>query len=479
MSDQTSEPVLERYLVMWRENTTSEWRPDMEYSSGSEAAELAKQLNSKWKSEGYTSRARVVKVMRGIKTWQDREQWRLDTGKYRPVPWAGKGPSQHYCHLSTDKPGHVAYTPDSTWGDKDRQRRVRASAYIIQFLGGAAPKETLDAWARACGDEPPKFEVLFAASEDDIERVYTLGNGGPTNSCMAHPASSFKGCYHPCRVYAAGDLQVAYTATGPLDDDDTTITARVLVWPEKKQFGRFYGYPDKTAPLKEWLQAQGYSYGEMEGAKLLRVAYYRRFYLPYLDGCNTVTDRGPYLQISTNGEFEGSRTDGLSEEGGPICPCCEERCSEEDMIYIDARGESICDSCYSDSDYRPCQHCAEIHSEGSEVHGLGWTCDGCLKQHYILCDDCGEWYQSDDIAGSTSDGESICDRCYSNGDYWRCDECGEIFTSRDTQHQRGQYEFVCDGCHDPEKDDGDAYVPAPRIEDAGQTELPLASHAGD
>ena len=71
-------------------------------------------------------------------------------------------------------------------------------------------------------------KIKIAMDADTIEKVYSKMNG--PSSCMAHPYTAYdtKLPQHPVRMYAAGDLGVAYMTQGG------RVTARAVVWPEKK-----------------------------------------------------------------------------------------------------------------------------------------------------------------------------------------------------------------------------------------------------
>lgn len=262
-------------------------------------------------------------------TWESREQGRLLSGYYKPVPWADKlAPIPgHYVHLSTEQPGLVAYTQDANRGARDVQTVIKPGRYLTRFYPELKSHEIRD--LQSAIHRPAQLQ--FAASADEIERVYL---DGPT-SCMSRSASSYDGHCHPVRVYGDSDLQLAYVV-----NDEGKPTARALVWPAKKLRSRIYGDQPLLAQL---LEDAGYEAGELAGARIRRIDDGPAVIMPYIDGsqCFDVIDAnwlvigGPYLADATTGRAFLEET--------ATCPHCDECVREGDMSEVD--GEYWCDAC--------------------------------------------------------------------------------------------------------------------------------------
>ena len=110
----------------------------------------------------------------------------------------------------------VAFTEDAAKGAADRQTRLKVGVYLTRYFGDVLSSDAIRDIATAFTAEREEHTIMFAATADEIERVYTSG----PHSCMAHAASDYASSIHPVRVYAAGDLQVAYI------ERDGNITAR-------------------------------------------------------------------------------------------------------------------------------------------------------------------------------------------------------------------------------------------------------------
>lgn len=216
--------------------------------------------------------------------WEAREQERFATGVYKPVPWA-KDPEwmeisnlkrfrHHYIHVSASGT-NIAYTPDEKYGLRDRQVATSPAKYFSKCSINPALAERL---CRIWEASIKKDLLFFAATREEIRNVYESGpdscmKGQPRRWYPDHPDLP-----HPTEVYAAGDITVAYIKR------DERITARVVVWAERKIYGRFYG--DDSSLLKNILDGNGYQEGMFIGARLLKIPYaaHRDWYcMAYLD----------------------------------------------------------------------------------------------------------------------------------------------------------------------------------------------------
>ncbi len=267
--------------------------------------------------------------------WELREEARFALGDYQAVPWAHDLPAitGHYAHLSSDKPGLIAYTQTPAKGEADRQTQIRPGRYLTQYYPDLSAKEV----RRLSNGVAKPATLAFAHTADDIEKVYLDG----PQSCMSRPAGSFASPCHPVRVYGDSDLALAY-AMPP----SGSPTARALVWIAKKRFGRIYGDEDL---LERLLAGAGFERADFSGARIRRIAAdpddSEQVVMPYIDCCRSfdIVDEH-WLRIE--GRYDACRTDGIGllVEKSP-CACCEEHFSE----LHDVGGESWCDGCRDNS----------------------------------------------------------------------------------------------------------------------------------
>lgn len=257
--------------------------------------------------------------------------------------------------------------------------------------------------------------VMFAATSDEIERVYLEG---PT-SCMSHELSEYDSHVHPVRAYGAGDLQVAYI------ERDDNITARALIWPEKNTYGRLYG---DEVRLGEALQKLGYVYdGEgFRGARLLKIYNdeHDGWVVPYVDYCTWAEEQDKFLILG--GGKRGvwlQYTNGLSveveeEEQGEYCHYYEEyRHEATSEVIINERGHTVC-WCHSAIEYNAfwCPHLGSYVSDDigidvdDELRSPAW-----VNKYAGYCDFTDRYFLSEDLL-TTADGCQISKEHFKNMD---------------------------------------------------------------
>lgn len=269
--------------------------------------------------------------------WKARELGRFADGTYRALPWADLPAltltAEHFAHVSTEDGAKIAYTQDAAKGAGDIQTRVKPGRYLTQFYGDVFDAPTI---ARMAAEFDNQFgenlTLSFAVTADEIEDVYTSG----PSSCMSHSACRYSSDVHPVRVYAAGDLQLAYL------EREGKITARALVWPANKVYSRVYGDEVRLCDL---LETAGYERGSIEGARLERIEESGGFVMPYIDEADGCQDCGGHLKIG-GGRINCGNTNGLSGSG-TVCEACGDEVDEDDCRRNDG-GEVFCDCCYLD-----------------------------------------------------------------------------------------------------------------------------------
>lgn len=404
------------------------------WDTGAEASAYAKEQNDAAKRYLRGTRYRVKKIPDAeAEGWKEREAGRLASGEYQPVPWQDMfwNIPEHYCHLSKSKPGFVAFTPGASFGMADRQLRMRAGRYLRKFYSVPLSEADIAEWAAKAGHEAAPAGLQFATDPDDIVEVYLNG----PRSCMAHEADHYADG-HPCRVYGAGDLAVAYINRGVADyeDDDARVTARVVCWPEKKWYGRIYGDITRLKPL---LEAEGYTRASVfEGARLIRIKYGNgQFVCPYMDDDNDfVEDNGEYLIVREFGEMSTKNEGGVTAW---MCPNCEDYADRDESMYIEDAGESWCDYCTTNYAHM-CWDCGEYHNHSALITANDeYVCERC-EDNYTYCGGCEEYYPNGEVTHQAADGGVVCDGCAEAGER---QPCGVVSLP-------GQDDCACNECVD-------------------------------
>jgi hypothetical protein len=347
-------------------------------------------------------------------SWKARELGRFLDGTYKGLPWDFEPWSavlmglDHYAHVALDDPSKIAYTPNSEFGQADRQQRRRPGRYL-ELIG--CPDVQL--WAARYAAANEKLEVKFAETADEIERVYLNG----PSSCMSHNASDYESNCHPVRAYAAGDLSVAYLEN---PDNPGRITARAVCWREKKIYNRIYGDEGRLSLL---LQAMGFecvfnSFGDatgkdgasFAGARLLKLEHDDTYVMPYLDGLNCVDDNGEFFIIKKFGEYVATETCGILESSRRRCDSCGERIDDEHTYTIN--DSSWCENCYSENTWS-CDHCEERFEtdDNSILFEDNWWCTHCADRHLARCNDCEEYFRAGDLRRTEDTDTDVCLNC--------------------------------------------------------------------
>lgn len=407
-----------RFLVVygmqdWPKEDWQEIDDRYDFESGADAADASKQLNAKCREREspwrYAVRRKIVESP--DINWRQVAQSRFETGEWTPAPWANEEWAKgrhldHFVHLSKCDATQLAYYPTEADGIRDAITRITPGKYLQRFFDNVLDSQQIAHWVCKIDND---VELLFATTEDEIEAVYASG----VNSCMSHSVSSYQtDGYHPVRIYAAGDLSLAYLKR------NKKICARALVWPERKKVGRIYG--DETR-LMNALRAEGYEeqdWYSLRGARLLKKEYGSGFIMPYIDGCNNYGEHPDGIHLQIGGPHSATYTNGLDHdpsEDREVCPHCEEDYDEEDGVYIDSAGETWCLQCARDDATR-CDDCMDYVSNGSSrsctvVRGGDDICGHCLENSYIYVDNVNEYVHQDDTA--------------------TCEDCNQVFLTND------------------------------------------------
>jgi hypothetical protein len=270
-------------------------------------------------------------------------------------------------HISMKQPHLMAYTQNDTKGEGDYQTVASPGRFLQQYFGHALSADAIRTLATHLS--PPQSELRLARTEDEIERVYTVG----PESCMhatRMDGDRLRTPYLPVRVWARckPPLAVAY-----MEDGDGRITARTLADPERKTYLRIFG--DETR-LRLLLEREQYSQSsDMLNNREVRLDWYdEKVVFPYMDGgsddvytdyigCDTGvienTRGGPY-RLTPN-KYPGSNPDGYArlydeaeeDDDRVTCGNCGELYHEEDeggpVIVSNYITEQWCGECFSES----------------------------------------------------------------------------------------------------------------------------------
>lgn len=328
--------------------------------------------------------------------WRAREVQRMHRKDYRMLPWAGSNwwidayPiwKDHYPHASLERPGYIAYTKNEEDGAKDKQSMLRPGAYLNKYftrhmeIYGLNQKQIVDQFMTMYGP----IDVKFATTEVDIVKTFDRG----PQTCIAY-GKRWPKDIHPATIYAAGDLAIAY-----IGDLDGKVSARAVVWPERKIHSRIYG---DVARLTQGLTRLGYQWSPPIGARLKRVQLeateYKNgripegcFVAPYIDKKNqqggghlSVMDKDDHLVICVDNE-PGSHHCGLAEGATGLY-----------VPRLDEHPRFVCDNCEKEVlEVYPVF--TEGHDDdGDEPESLQW-CHNCRRSTW-RCHYSGNQYIAD------------------------------------------------------------------------------------
>jgi hypothetical protein len=386
------------------------------WESGKEAANYADWLSS-------FAGKHQVRPLKTDDSWKAREQARFDSGEYIPLRWHGDEKwnlpeikaihELHFPHIAKGDPSKIAYTKSEAKGAADRQTRIPVREYLETYFDRFfSPDEISDLCLRHLGSSDAT--IRFAWTPDEIENAYLECDD--EKSCMGHDESHYDSHCHPVRVYGAGDLAVAYLQRDLGDDEDDEaqrIYARVLVWPEKKLYGRFYG--SNPGPLRFLLKQEGYSdcwrerSGDgFQGARLLAIETERGYVMPYIDGLNRVSltyrEGKDCFVISRDGNFAATTQDGVLEtDAGPTCDHCGDSfgADGEQTVYTRVnmgRSETWCPYCAETHAFY-CEGYNEYFADNVESYsmetGETWS-EGYFEQNGWTCEHSGGHYPHDE-----------------------------------------------------------------------------------
>lgn len=367
-------------------------------------------------------------------SWRYREQDRFNNS-YLMVIWRGPllhAIPDHYAHVSLDDAGKIAFTENPEKGMLDRQTRMLPGKYLAKFYPHLTQAQ-IQEWSDKHTEAFTGLAVSWASTPDEIEAVYSMP--AAFSSCVQHKADHFKSPVHPCRIYGAGDLKIAY-----LTDGNGYLKARALVWPEKKLVGRIYG---EGSLLRGALSLAGlptrstqYEYDDLSGARVLKIEANGYLVAPYIDGTGYVKDMGDHLVLSRDKYdiqcstpscdqtgFQSDYEQEEEEDDRSTCECCGDRIDEDDEYSVVGRRgweQTWCNDCVDGRAFR-CDNTEQYYTHSDytsvevRIQGQTWSDTYCLERSSddITETENGEYRLNDDVVYVEVDGDT---------QVWSCDE---------------------------------------------------------
>lgn len=460
------------------------------YSSAAEASCAAANLHP-----GVKTRIKLLVD----NSWMVREASRFEDGSYKELPIYIRVYTkvEHYAHVSTKSPEKIAFTESPEKGMVDAHTVLSASTYLARYAAEhLLPHEIRDIAAQyesRLAVNPGTLVIShdraafrFAYNEQPVK-----SESSDHVSCMARAARSYTGGMnlHPAEAYATDQdgLAIAYT-TDP--NNANSVTARAVLWPQRKIYVRVYGLTDQyriglTALLKE----RGYTRSAtLEGAPIARIPAEHgvdaddtdgTFLMPYIDGDGKTVDDSPERKrffVCDCGDYAADETSGTIEVGrGGRCSCenCGDRIREDDSQYTVNGYDTWCESCYENEAFT-CERTGEAYSNSSEdavtVHrrvrrlhnGVGdlwrtwdevWS-ESAAQRDAFHCQRTDAWYCDDDYTpvevhvNTRAGSETWCVEA-TEDDYFLCPDCEEYFAN-DMAHPDtvGTAQLRCHDCYE-------------------------------
>jgi hypothetical protein len=277
------------------------------YENGADAAAYAKERNESSKRWGDTTRFRVIPLLlEDPLAWRLREQAKLNDGTHKAPPWVEEYGNEQLAHIDPDDPTKIRFFQTIRDAHRGRYTSMSPGRYFLNCVNPHPAKDEVENFCAKMGLDMTVSKLQLAKTADEIEFVYTNG----PHSCMAYKyeQNKFSGGEHPVRMYGDLDLACAYITRGD------EITARCMVWPEKKQFGRIYG---DSGRIRERLKEEGYTEDwDFIGARLQLKHHHGMIVAPYVDGDGLdaeMSEDGQHLVLSRTPTIILKSPDGVAE----------------------------------------------------------------------------------------------------------------------------------------------------------------------
>src|ERR1041384_908745 len=301
------------FILAYRPHEEADWIPQFEqtFESGAEAQALAKSRNDYEGRWGSPARYRVRKV---VDTDSDNFYAREAALNLTPVPWERSSyyQSHHKYQLAHIDPA-----------DKHKVRFYRSiedavegkytSLAVTRFLDRYEDmsEEGKGEILHKIGYYDGKVEFGITNDPDLIEAIYRNGPSSCMNDeddyCVDMPNGQ-----HPVRVYAEGDMALAYLKVG----EQEHYTARAVVCPERKIYNSTYWH---STELRARLKDLGYVFAgehQFEGCRIKALPDGdESYYMPYVDMApyGRVSDCGKYIVMTHDATaYELRTTEGVA-----------------------------------------------------------------------------------------------------------------------------------------------------------------------
>lgn len=320
-----------------RDRTNRHFEPtNIVYENGAEAGAYVKNENSYQGEWGRSCFYKAVKISDDDPlAWRYRIEKQLEDGVFEKAPWADYyGRGSYYEHIDPDDSTKIRFHANEDHGMAGRYTSMAPGRFVRKYMDSCVRPELMDKWCAVMGLEETVSALLIARTPEEIVRVY---NEGP-HSCMAYELSNEDGPFsrldvHPVAAYGDSDLGVAYIERGG------EITARCLVWPDKKKFGRIYG--DRYRLLERLKENDYIEDWEFVGAKIRQLKSDGDLILPYLDfEAGVIKDGEDWLVVSDKPHIIGKSPDGVPSQD----EC--QNCGKSDVWIADQKDDDDDDSRY-------------------------------------------------------------------------------------------------------------------------------------
>jgi hypothetical protein len=368
------------------------------------------------------------------------------TREWQAVPWAREDWFRdspyaylHLLHMSEQNPLIVAYTQSIDKLLANRQTPVKPGRYLTQFFSDVLTETQIKHWAEkvVAATVPCELDYIGSNDREGWIKVYAVPMESGDMSCMTGKTSV--GVY----AHDKSVLRLAYITQGG------EIRGRAIVREDSKEYVRCYPNTSGVDGQKfhtimtEMVEAAGYTHGSLMGVRLAKLQYegdMDKFVMPYLDAGEgrspCLEDDGEYLLVTKNGYVEGQTQAGyITFESETTCDNCGDDAHEDDLTYVEAREERVCEHCLE-------HHYVQAWGRRSQM----WVREG--DTDVIECQSNNEWYLED-----YANNHDVY-LCEDTGEYWHLDDL--VSTSRGYIHTDNAVDLDvedCEGNNHAHKDD--------------------------
>lgn len=272
------------------------------FETGVEASQAAKTFSDR---DGVVYKPRRIA---DTVDWRKREEALIEANPRLGLPaqWDIDPIPDHF--LQRDEDGMVSYFATPADGERNRRTTQKPGRYLATFYPGLPE----DRKAALVAIADPRGVYHIARTRKEVRRVYRVGPDSCMRGSKAYVRGEKRHSGYAIDVYSDGDLGVAY-----LKDEKEAITARVVCWPDKKEYGRVYGDANRLSAL---LANDGYKAVSLfDGARVsptpVRIDGRELYLLPYFDNvASVVVSSLDPLEFRTSNTGDGARLVGVRGE---------------------------------------------------------------------------------------------------------------------------------------------------------------------